>query len=189
MTVLFAVYLALLAWTVLWKLEPPYVGGGTVRQVKLVPFAATAHAGASAPLEVTANVLLFLPVGLYLGLLAPRLTWPQAMCAVAGTSLAFEVVQYVLALGISDIGDLLANTAGGLAGIGLVALVRRRLRARTVAVMSWICVIATVLTLLAAGLVVASPIRFGGPRDDVGRSTHPVPQTSASPTAVRERDR
>lgn len=75
LAVLFMVYLVLLAWVVLWKLEVPYVGGGALRQIKLVPFARTAEAGASAPLEVVANVMLFVPFGLYLGLLAPSWPW------------------------------------------------------------------------------------------------------------------
>lgn len=65
LAVLFVVYLVLLAWVVLWKLEVPYVGGGALRQMKLVPFARTAEAGASAPLEVVANVMLFVPFGPY----------------------------------------------------------------------------------------------------------------------------
>ena len=48
---------------------------------------------------------------------------------VAGASLGLEVAQYVLAVGSSDITDVVVNTAGGLAGIGLLALARRRLRA------------------------------------------------------------
>lgn len=42
---LFVVYLVLLSWVVLWKLEVPYVGGGALRRIKLVPFAPTAEAG------------------------------------------------------------------------------------------------------------------------------------------------
>ena len=47
-------------WTVLWKLEVPWVGGE--RMVKLVPFVATGGAGASAPLEVVVNLAALRPV-------------------------------------------------------------------------------------------------------------------------------
>ena len=121
---LFVLYLALLAWIVMWKLEVPYIGEGELRQVKLVPFAPSACDGASAPSEVVANVLLFIPFGLYLGLLAPAWPWWKTAGTIAGASLAVEVAQYVLAVGSSDVTDLITNTAGGLAGLGV--LVTRR---------------------------------------------------------------
>jgi glycopeptide antibiotics resistance protein len=174
LVVLFVVYLGLLAWIVLWKLEVPHVGGGALRQIKLVPFASSAGAGASAPFEVVANIVFFVPFGLYLGLLAPSWPWWKAAGAVAGASLVLEVAQYVLAVGSSDVTDLVGNTAGGLAGIGLLALARRRLQARTATVMTWVCSIGTVLALLASGIFVASPLRYAPPRHVAVVST-PVP--------------
>jgi glycopeptide antibiotics resistance protein len=175
LVVLFVVYLALLGWIVLWKLEVPYVGGGALRLIKLVPFVPSAGAGASEPFEVVANGLLFVPFGLYLGLLAPSWPWWKAAGTIAGASLVLEVTQYVLALGSSDVTDLVVNTAGGLAGIGLLALARRGLRARTATVMTRICSIGTVLALLATGIFVASPLRYGPPRDGACVTTHSVP--------------
>ena len=61
---LFTTYLALLVWIVMWKLELPHIGAGELRQVKLVPFASSACNGASAPSEVIANIVLFIPFGL-----------------------------------------------------------------------------------------------------------------------------
>lgn len=164
LVVLFVMYLFLLAWIVLWKLEIPFVGGGGLRQIKLVPFAATAGAGASAPFEIVANFVLFVPFGIYLCLLAPSWPWQQAACAIAGASLILEVAQYVLAVGSSDITDLIVNTAGGLVGIGLLNLARRRLQTRTTIVMTRLCLIGTVLALLAIGIFITSDLRYG-PRD------------------------
>jgi glycopeptide antibiotics resistance protein len=175
---LFAVYLVLLVWTVLWKLEAPWVGSETM--VKLVPFVATDAAGASAPLEVAVNFGLFVPFGLYLGLLAPALRWWGAAVAVAGTSLALEVAQYVLAVGRSDSTDLVVNTAGGLAGLGLLALARRTLGTRTQAVMTRACSVATALTLLVGALYLASPwqpvhVHDVGPLARVGLTSPAAP--------------
>ncbi|MBP2385943.1 glycopeptide antibiotics resistance protein [Paeniglutamicibacter kerguelensis] len=169
--VLFVVYLVLLAWMVLLKLEVPYAGGGALRQIKLVPFAPSAGAGASDPLEVVANTVLLVSFGLYLGLLAPSWPWWRAAGAFAGASLVLEVSQHVLAIGISDVTDLLVNTAGGLAGFGLLTLARRGLQARTATVMTRVCSIGTVFALLAIAVFVASPIRYGPPRDLPGLST------------------
>ncbi|WP_245993158.1 VanZ family protein [Xylanimonas allomyrinae] len=162
LTVLFAIYLALLVWTVLWKLDVPWTGT-TQRTVKLVPFVASGGHGASQPFEVAMNLLLFVPAGLYLGLLAPAWRWWKVIGAVAGASLGLETAQFVLAVGSSDVTDVVANTAGGLAGLCLLALARRRLGRRTATVLVRACAVATVLALLASAAFVASPVRLGGP--------------------------
>ena len=130
LVVLFAVYLVLLAWTVVWKLEMPYVGAAALlpRPIKLIPFVPSAEAGASAPLEIVANIVLFIPFGLYLGLLAPTWQWWNATGVFVGASLVLETTQHLLSTGSFDTTDVIVNTAGGLVGFGLLALARRRLR-------------------------------------------------------------
>ncbi|RXZ50288.1 VanZ family protein [Agromyces fucosus] len=173
----FALYLALLAWIVMWKLEVPYLGMGELRQVKLVPFVSDDCNGASAPSEVVANVVFFVPFGLYLGLLAPAWPWWKATVAIAGASLTLEVAQYALAVGSTDITDLVTNTAGGLIGLALLAMVRRRLGERTTAVMTRVLSGLTVLILIATAAFVASPMSFA-PQRDVWVSGPGMPVTS-----------
>ena len=157
---LFIVYFALLTWIVLWKLEPPYIGNGELRHIKLVPFVSTTEDGASEPFEVTANVLLFTPFGLYLGLLAPSWPWWKLAGLVAGSSLALEVAQYVLAVGSSDATDIIANTAGGIAALGLLVMARRTLQDRAANVMTRVCSVVTALFVLASGIFIASPMHY-----------------------------
>ena len=145
LVVLFVVYLVLLAWAVVWKLDVPYVGEAALlpRPIKLIPFVPSAEAGASAPLESIANFLLFVPFGVYLGLLVPTWRWWTWTAVLLGASLVLEATQHVLSTGSFDTTDLIVNTPGGLAGIGLLALVRGRLQARTAVVMSRVCLIGT----------------------------------------------
>ena len=77
-----------------------------------------------------------------------------------------ETTQHLLSTGSFDTTDIIVNTVGGLAGLGLLALARRRLQARTAAVMTRVCLIGTVVSLLAIGIFVASPLHYG-PRHDV----------------------
>lgn len=162
---LFVVYLVMLVWIVLWKLEAPYIGDGWLRHIKLVPFAPTSVDGASEPFEVIANLVLFVPIGLYLGLLAPAWRWWQLACVVAGSSLLLEVTQWVLSVGSSDITDPIINTAGGMAGLGLLVVARHRLQDRTRTVMTRAYAIGTVLVLLATGIFIASPVHYTPIRD------------------------
>jgi glycopeptide antibiotics resistance protein len=157
---MFGIYVILLTWVVLWKLEVPYVGTGVLRNIKLVPFAPSGGAGGSAPSEVALNLVLFVPFGVYLGLLAPSWAWWQRLAAIAGTSLAFEVTQYVLAIGRSDISDVMTNTAGGLLGLGLLALARHRFGSRTATVMTRICGVGTIVVVFAAAAFIVSPLHF-----------------------------
>ena len=101
LVVLFVIYLVLLAWAVVWKLDVPYVGAaaGLPRPFKLIPFVPSAEAGASAPLEIVANILLFVPFGIYLGLLAPTWRWWKWTGVFIGASLALEITQHLLSTG------------------------------------------------------------------------------------------
>lgn len=174
LVLLFVVYLVLLTWMVLWRFDVPYVGASELRRIKLVRFIPGNGSGASAPLEVLANLLIFVPFGLHLGLLAPSWPWWKAAGAVAGASLALEVSQYVLAVGSSDITDLVVNVAGGLAGGALAVQARRRLRGRTAVVMTRVCSVGTVLALLAVAVFVASPLRYGPPRRAAAVAVTPI---------------
>ncbi|MGV2984512.1 VanZ family protein [Microbacterium sp. AGC85] len=165
---MFAVYLLLLGWIILWKLEVPHIGDGSLRVIKVVPFVANGDAGASAPLEIAVNVLLFVPLGAYLGLLAPAMRWGRAAMAILGVSLALEALQYALALGSSDITDLIANTTGGLLGIGVLTLMRRAKGSGAVGLMVRACIIVTVVLAVLVMLFVLSPLRFAPPPPAAG---------------------
>ncbi len=116
---LFAVYILLLMWLVLFKLgfQIPH----RPRGINLIPFY-TEHVG-SLLWDIALNILAFLPLGLYMRMLrASALT-----VTLAGLSLsfAFELTQFAFAMGTADITDLLTNTAGAVCGVGLYALLVR----------------------------------------------------------------
>jgi glycopeptide antibiotics resistance protein len=175
--VLFAVYLVLLAWIVVWKLEVPYIGAAALlpRPIKLIPFLPSAEAGGSAPLEIVANIVLFIPFGLYLGLLRPSWQTWKLVGAFAGASLVLEITQHVLSTGSFDMTDVIVNTAGGLVGLGLLAVARRSFPAATLDPMTRVCLVGTVVALLAIGIFIASPLRYA-PQHDVIVAT-PSPST------------
>jgi glycopeptide antibiotics resistance protein len=158
----FALYLALLTWTVLWKLEVPWVGG-VERVIKLVPFVAVGDLGASRPSEVLINLALFVPFGVFLALVVPAWRWWTAVAVMAATSVFFEVTQYVLAIGSTDSTDVIVNTAGGAAGLLLVHVLRARRGARIDAVLARVCRVGVVVALVGAIVIATGPLRFGPP--------------------------
>lgn len=144
---LFVIYLLLLVWTILWKVHVPFIGRDDMRELKLVPFASGDGFGANDPYEIAANFLLFVPLGVYLSALAIRFKpmW------IVGASLLLEVAQFVLATGSSDVADLVVNTAGGAAGVGLYALLRPKTKP-----LVWVFGVGTVIAIAAIVFIIAA---------------------------------
>jgi len=94
--------------------------------------------------EIADNILLFIPFGIYISVL--RSEWPllKRVLSAAALSLAFEVVQFIFALGRTDVTDLLGNTLGGVIGICIYALALRILKERTFKAVNIIALILTV---------------------------------------------
>lgn len=69
--------------------------------------------------NVLGNFALFIPLGILLPALFPRLTFGKTVLIGALTSLGFELIQLTVGLGATDIDDLLLNSLGCLAGASL----------------------------------------------------------------------
>jgi len=104
--------------------DKPARSGSWGDGLALVPFAHYEVA------DAIMNILVFVPVGVLVALLAARARWWTALIVSAVFSLGIEVTQHVTAhlLGgghVADVNDLLSNVAGGVLGfLVLAALVR-----------------------------------------------------------------
>ena len=76
--------------------------------------------------EFTANILLFVPMGVLFTLLLGVWRWWLAVAIGVFATLLIEFVQLFLPARVSDPRDLLANTLGTLLGVAIAALVMRR---------------------------------------------------------------
>ncbi len=75
--------------------------------------------------EIILNGLVFVPFGVFLSMLGKKKSFASLFLPIFLTSLLFEVAQYVFSLGASDITDVLANTLGGLLGVGIFYVLRK----------------------------------------------------------------
>lgn len=142
-------YLVLLIWIVLFKMAMRVEQLPDLRGVNVIPFAQSAIANGQIDLdEILGNVIIFIPLGVYFSLLRPRSTWIKRGFMVFGISLAIEVLQYVFAIGASDITDLLMNTLGGLLGIGFYHCIKLVLKGKTQDFFNRLAMIASVLTVV-----------------------------------------
>ncbi len=113
--ILFALYLVILAWLILFKfsIHIASVLHYDKRSLNFVPFAnASGSSG-----ESVANVLVFIPFGLLLGVNFKRMGFLTKLLIVLSASIAAEAIQYMFAIGATDITDVITNTLGGLTGI------------------------------------------------------------------------
>ncbi|MCW5951219.1 MAG: VanZ family protein [Propionibacteriaceae bacterium] len=152
--VLFALlcfYLLLLVGVILFKLPFYSTAGDTARVVNLIPLAGSFdNEGDLIWGEIAYNTLLFVPFGIYLGMLT-QWTFRGQVLVIAGLSLGFELAQYLFALGVTDVTDLIDNTLGGVVGIGIA----------TVLIKLFGTAATRIVTVLASLLTVLVVVRFG----------------------------
>lgn len=116
----FAVYAAFLLRLLLFSRAP-----GSERSINLIPFASIAeyvssHSSGTARVafaNVVGNILIFIPLGVYVSWLRHRAAAWLTMLTVASVSVAVEIIQGVFAVGASDIDDVILNCVGGIMGI------------------------------------------------------------------------
>jgi glycopeptide antibiotics resistance protein len=129
--VLLVIYMLVLSGIILLKLPFYSPASDAVRVINLIPFQGSFDENGGLVLrEIIYNILLFVPLGIYISLLTE---WPfvKKTLSIIGLTLAFEILQFIFALGRTDVTDLLDNTFGGIIGIGIYALLFKVFKSRT----------------------------------------------------------
>lgn len=143
------IYLVLLTWIILFKMSLRIPPLGHYRMINMIPFADPAIInGKVNQTEQIYNFLIFVPVGIYLSLLFGSRFLKNSLI-IAGISLFYEVMQYILGIGATDVTDLLLNTAGGIAGLFIFWLLKKLLKKKTEPIL---LILATVCTILFISL-------------------------------------
>jgi glycopeptide antibiotics resistance protein len=120
--VVLAAYLLMLLWLILFKFSFDItfiLGEHQMRSFNAVPF--TGHSR-----EMADNLLVFIPLGLLLGVNFKRIVFWQKLLLMSFFSIILEATQFILAIGVTDITDVIMNTFGGLFGLALYALGEKR---------------------------------------------------------------
>lgn len=109
---LFVIYLLALCWILLFKLGVRF-SYMEERRVNLVPFngRAVLHG------EAIMNVVIFLPFGMYAGILFQRWTFGKKCFFFFISSFLFEALQFIFKTGAFDVTDIITNTIGGVLGL------------------------------------------------------------------------
>ncbi|WP_026574226.1 glycopeptide resistance protein VanZ-A [Bacillus sp. UNC438CL73TsuS30] len=120
---LLALYLVILIWLVLFKLQYNILTVFTYhhRSVNLIPFAAPSIVNGSFG-EMIENVIIFIPFGLLLNVNFKNVGFLAKFALILVLSLTFEFIQFIFAIGATDITDVITNAGGGFLGLKLYGL-------------------------------------------------------------------
>ncbi|MDR0874988.1 MAG: VanZ family protein [Clostridiales Family XIII bacterium] len=150
--ILCMVYLLLLTGIILFKLPfySPELSDG-IRVINLIPLQGSFDEnGVLIWREIMNNILIFVPSGIYICMLKNEWSIARKLIPVIALTFTFEILQFIFALGRSDITDILGNTLGGIIGIGLYSLSFTILKSRTL----------KIVTIVAAAVTVCVVLRF-----------------------------
>lgn len=123
---LLVVYVLFLLWLVLFKTSLDFLSvvlNYQSRSLNLIPFAGYTNGKR----EVIDNLIAFIPLGLLLGINFKHTSFRRKLSFVLFFSTMLETVQFVLAIGTTDITDVIMNTLGGLIGLTLYKVSSKRI--------------------------------------------------------------
>lgn len=152
-TALFAVYLLAVIWIILFKMQ--LIPAVTQRSLNLIPFGESVIVNGKLDIrEIIYNLLIFVPFGIYMSMLKPDWSFLKKTAPIFLTSLAFETLQFIFAIGATDITDLIGNTLGGIIGIGVFFVFARLFKGKSLKIMNILALIGTLFMVGLIGLLI-----------------------------------
>ena len=161
---LFVIYLLTLFWILLFKFGVRFSYMEN-RSVNLIPFREILISNGNIDAgEIILNVLIFIPLGIYAGVLFRRWTFWKKLFLFFLISLMFEGLQFMLSIGAFDITDTITNTSGGIIGLMIFEAIEK-LFSNSIKVQKFINIVAATGTVLMILLLVLLklnmlPIRY-----------------------------
>ncbi len=95
--------------------------GDFIRSVNLVPFysvheyyfSGMINSSLIANINILGNIAIFIPLGVYASVYFKDYRIKHVIIGIICSSIAVEVVQYLFAIGVTDIDDVILNSIGG----------------------------------------------------------------------------
>lgn len=159
--VLLLIYLIILSWVILCKmqLDISLLKNTNYRNINLIPFAGSLITNNRINIsEIILNVIVFFPFGLYISMLNEEWKLIKKITPIFIVSLAFEALQYIFAIGGSDITDLIGNTLGGIIGICIFLGLSKLLKDKTIRIINILALIGTIIVVAFLGLLTIANI-------------------------------
>lgn len=144
---LFAYYLVVLVWIIIFKLQFSLENLPQIRNINVIPFGQSVIVNGKLEFsEIINNIIVFIPFGLFIHILWEQKSLAKQMLPIIGTSLLLEVIQFLFSIGATDITDIITNSSGGIAGIMTAFAIHK------IAKKNWIKAI-NLLSIIGAGFL------------------------------------
>ena len=154
---LLVVYLLILTWIIVFKMEFSIQALDHFRGINLIPFHESVIVNNRIEFsEIYQNLFVFIPFGLYISMLKSNWPFLKKVVPVVSVSLVYEVVQFIFAIGASDITDLIGNTLGGIIGIIIYIVLHKLFKTgfKTNKILNIIALIGTICVIMFLALLV-----------------------------------
>lgn len=149
--ILFGVYILILIWILLFKMSFSFEELHRSRSINIIPFAGTGTVSARIHMsELINNILVFVPIGIYTCILKQEWSILNKISIAFFISFGIEVLQFILAIGITDITDIIGNTMGGVIGIGIFYLFTKIFKSKATNILK---ILASTATIGLVGLL------------------------------------
>jgi glycopeptide antibiotics resistance protein len=161
---LFIIYLIALIWILLFKLGVRFSYMGN-RSVNLIPFSELFTSSGKIDFgEIILNVVIFVPLGIYAGVLFRRWTFGNKLFFFFIISLLIEGAQFIFRVGAFDITDIITNISGGIIGLMIFEAIEKLFN-NSVKSHNFINIISAIGTVIMISLLVLLkmkmlPIRY-----------------------------
>ena len=151
-------YLLALTWIIIFKLQFSFENLPHIKSINLIPFGQSVVVNGKMDFgEIIQNALAFIPYGLFIHVLREEKSLLKQFIPIICTSLIFEIIQFVFAIGASDITDMISNSLGGIIGIAIAVSISKVSKKGWIKFINIISFIgAIILTLFIAILLLAN---------------------------------
>lgn len=126
---LFGVYLISIYWIIVLKFNIGAYHDQVDERFNYIPFRELVLYGIFNT-EIILNVFIFLPFGLFAGVLLEQLAFFKKILLFFSLSFLFEASQYILKVGAFDITDLITNSFGGILGVLIYQRLEKALKSK-----------------------------------------------------------
>lgn len=151
---LFMIYIVILIWIILFKLQLSLFDLPHIRSINLIPFQESVIVNDKLNIqEIIYNIIVFIPFGLYISMLWNQSSLIQKVIACFFMSLSLEISQYIFAIGATDITDLLGNTLGGMIGIGIFYICHQLLKDKANYILNIVTFISTIFVIILLSFI------------------------------------
>lgn len=149
---LLIIYMIILTWIILFKMEFSFGNLPHIRNINLIPFRESVIVNERIDFdEIFNNLLVFIPIGIYVAMLKTNWNIFKKIIPAIVISLSFETLQFIFGIGASDITDLIMNTLGGAAGVGIGVGLLKVLKGKGNRILN---ILASICTVLIIGFMI-----------------------------------